>query len=146
VEELLLFLLHGLARLLLELLSSSFFDVFGDVLFEAIVGTVRRALTEPFLTSAIANPLWAGTGLLIMGGLAGALATLLFPTPLIARVLLPGSSLVIMPPIIGWMTRRCGRMLERHGQPGWFIASNAGGQCFGFALVAVRFLLVSHGV
>jgi hypothetical protein len=38
---------------------------------------------------------WAGIGLTI---------TLFFPTRLVAQVMLPGSSLLILPLVVGWMT------------------------------------------
>lgn len=143
MEELLLFLLYSIGTLIWEAFGWILFELFGHVLLEAFVQMGKRSLTEPFVASTLADPLWAVPGVLIMGGVAGTFITLLFNTRLITPVFVPGLSLVLMPLVAGYATRWLGRMFSGDGRERIYLVTYAGGAFFAFGLAALRLLLVS---
>ena len=134
MEELLLVVIRFLAPVLWEALLQTV----AEICFEVGLGSLK----EPFQPRSRAHPVFASIGLLLLGGLAGGLASWIFQARLMPPAPLPGASIVLSPLLTGWAMAEFGRWRERRGREASFAATFAGGAFFAFGMASVRLLLV----
>jgi hypothetical protein len=77
-----------------------------------------------------------------MGGLAGALTSLLWPTLILRPSPIPGISLLVSPLVSGLLMDRYGEWRERDGVQRSHLATFWGGALFAFSMALVRFLWI----
>jgi hypothetical protein len=102
--------------------------------------------SDEALAAIAASPLIAGSGLLILGGLIGAIITCIFQMRLIEHVPFPGSSLILMPLARGFVMNQYGGNRSNAGRKTPFFAIFGGGALFAFGLAAVRLVMISRFV
>lgn len=127
---------------ILELLLTGLWEVILQISGEALLESGFRAAGEPFRRRSRAHPVIAGLGVALLGGLAGALTSLVWP----ARVFQPGpirgASLFVSPFITGVAMDRYGRWREGRGVARSYLATFWGGALFAFSMALVRFVWV----
>lgn len=84
----------------------------------------------------------AGIGVAILGAIAGALASLLWPARILHPGPVPGASLLLSPLVNGLVMDRYGRWREGRGDERSTIATFWGGALFAFSMSLVRFVWV----
>ena len=87
------------------------------------------------------NKVLAAVGVALIGGLAGLVTSIVWPTRFFEPVL-PGASLLLSPLLSGFVMEGVGRWRERRQQTRSYIATYWGGALFAFAMASVRFLWV----
>lgn len=81
-------------------------------------------------------------GLVLLGGLAGFLTSLILPNRLFGFHGIKGVSIVLSPIITGLLMRRYGDWCDERGHPRSYFATFWGGALFAFGMAAVRYYLV----
>lgn len=84
------------------------------------------------------HPVFGGLGVLVFGGIAGALTTWLLPNRLFGTPALPGASLVLSPLLNGALMHYYGAWRAQRQLAHSFIATFWGGALFAFGFAAVR--------
>ena len=117
-----------------------FLQLVSELLFEFGVAS----LGEPFRIRTRAHPLVAGTGTLLIGGLAGGIVHLVWPMRIFQPGPIRGLSLVLSPIFTGVVMDRYGQWREARGQSRSYIETFLGGALFAFGMALVRFALVGR--
>jgi hypothetical protein len=89
-----------------------------------------------------AHPALPGLSAFLLGGLAGGVATWVWPMRLFGAGPLPGMSMIVTPVVDGLLMHAYGSWREQRGIERFFLASFWGGALFAFGVSLVRFLLV----
>ncbi len=89
-----------------------------------------------------AHPAIAAVGVVLLGGLAGLVTSLIWPTLIFRPGPVPGISLLVSPLISGLIMDRYGDWRERHGGERSYVATFWGGALFAFSMALIRFLWV----
>lgn len=114
-------------ELLLEVVLGPLFEL----LFSRLAGTAeRRRRGGPPLAAS-----------LLVGTAIGGLFSLVFPSPLLTP-LVPGSSLLVLPLLMGSTMRLFGRWRELRGHAATSFATVAGGSMMGLGIAGTRLLIV----
>ena len=111
---------------------------------EVLIELGFRSLGEPFRTRSRAHPVMAAIGIVLLGGVAGGLTSLIWPTRVFRPGPVPGASLVLSPLVTGAMMHRYGDWREDRGGRRSSIATFWGGALFAFSMASVRFLWVGR--
>jgi hypothetical protein len=82
----------------------------------------------------------AGVGVAALGGLAGVLTSLIWPTRIFRPGPLPGVRLLVSPFITGVVMDRYGQWREDKGGQRSYVATFWGGALFAFTMALVRFV------
>jgi hypothetical protein len=135
MEEVFFALLSASAELL--------FEVFFQVVLEAIVALILRSIRNVFEESNAINPILAAIGYLLFGIAFGIGSLRLFPHPLVHPSRFHGISLVISPVITGLIMSQVGIILRRKGKQAVRIESFGYGFTFAFGLAIIRFFFLS---
>jgi len=114
-----------------EILLQIVVEVLFELGFESIRESMRRRRR--------AHPVLALVGAALLGGVAGFVTSLLWPTRIIQTAPVPGVSLLLSPLLTGLVMDQYGRWRERHGS---YLATFWGGALFAFGMALVRFLWV----
>jgi hypothetical protein len=134
MEEIVAAIFSGIAELL--------FEVFFQVIVEAVAALIARSFRSLFEKSNVINPVLAALGYLIFGLTIGAVSLHLFPHPLIHPSRFHGISLVISPVITGLVMSQIGVVVRRKGGQPVRIESFGYGFTLALGLAAVRFMFL----
>lgn len=115
-----------------------------QIVVEGALEIVWHALGEPLQTRDRAHPVLAAIGLVILGGLAGAVTCLIFPTRLFWVGRIPGASLILSPVFTGAAMEYYGRRRRARGGSPSYMATFWGGGLFAFGMALFRFLWVGR--
>src|SRR2546425_679999 len=96
-------------------------------------------ITRDTLVITRGRPIVAGVGVVLLGGLAGVLTSLIWPARIVRPGPLPGASLFVSPVITGVVMDRYGQWREDHGVARSYVATFWGGALFAFSMALVRF-------
>jgi len=130
------------ADLLLELLGA-LLEILGEALLQLIFELVVEVLSELIQNLRERGPVFSSMGLGFAGAAAGFLSVRLFPHRLVvARVVLPGASLLLAPLATGFAMYFLGKGLRRLGREPTDLASFRGAAIFAFAMALIRWWLV----
>jgi hypothetical protein len=131
MDEVLFALLSAAAELL--------FEVFFQVVVEAIVALIVRSIRNVFEVSNAINPILAAIGYLLLGAAFGIASLRFFPHPLVHPSKFHGISLVVSPVITGLVMSQVGIVLRRKGKQAVRIESFRYGFTFALGLAIIRF-------
>ena len=120
------------------------FEVFFQVVVEAIVALIVRSIENLFEESNAIHPTLATIGYLLMGIAFGIGSLRLFPHPLFHPSKFHGISLVISPVITGLVMSQVGIALRRKGKQAVRIESFGYGFTFALGLAIIRFIFVDR--
>ena len=115
-----------------------FLQVAAEILIELGFGSVRELLRQ----RTRAHPAVAGIGVALLGGLAGVLTSVIWPTRILRPAAFPGTSLLVSPLVTGLVMDRYGQWRERGGVERSTLATFWGGALFAFSMALVRFVWV----
>ena len=107
-----------------------------------LVELVSAVIGEPFRRGSRAHPVIAGLGTFLLGGLAGALANLVWPMRVLRVGPVRGASVVLSPIVVGTIMERYGQWREGRGRARSFLDTFWGGAVFAFSMALVRFVWV----
>ncbi|MBB5339918.1 hypothetical protein [Tunturiibacter gelidoferens] len=133
MDEFFLALLSAAAELLYEV----FFQVVTEALVAFIVRSIRNVLKE----STAINPILAAIGYLLLGIAFGIASLLLFPHPIFHPSKFRGISLLVSPVVTGLVMSQVGIVLRRKGKQTVRIESFGYGFAFAFGVAIVRLLV-----
>lgn len=125
-------------ELVLTTIGEIVIQLVAEILIELGYGSIGASLRS----RSKAHPAMAAVGVVLLGGLAGVLSSLIWPTLILRPGPVPGMSLLISPLINGLVMDRYGEWRERHGRERSFVATFWGGALFAFSMALVRFLWV----
>jgi hypothetical protein len=131
MDEVFLALLSAAAELL--------FEVFFQIVLEAIVAFIVRSIRNVLKESTAINPILAAIGYLLLGIAFGVASLLLFPHPIIHPSKFHGISLLVSPVITGLVMSQMGIVLRRKGKQTVRIESFGYGFMFAFGVAIIRF-------
>jgi hypothetical protein len=114
-----------------EVLSQIVVELLVELGFESMGESVRRRHR--------AHPVVALVGAAVMGGVAGLLTSLIWPTRFLQPGPLPGVSVIVSPLVTGLVMQQYGRW---RGPESSYLATFWGGACFAFGMALVRFVWV----
>jgi hypothetical protein len=134
MDEVFLALLSAAAELL--------FEVFFQVVVEAIVALIVRSIRNVFEVSNPVNPIPAAIGYLLLGVAFGIASLRLFPHPLVHSSKFHGISMVVSPVITGLVMSQVGIVLRRKGKQAVRIESFGYGFIFALGLAIIRFFFL----
>ena len=86
--------------------------------------------------------MFAGTGIAVLGGLAGLITSFLLPARILEPGPVQGASLFLSPLIAGLLMDRYGQWREGRGLARSYVSTFWGGALFAFSMALVRFVLV----
>jgi len=115
-----------------------FLQIIAEMLIEFGFGSVGESLRQ----RSRAHPVVAGVGVALLGGLAGALTSVIWPTRIFRPGPLPGTSLLVSPLITGLVMDRYGHWRESKGVGRSQVATFWGGALFALSMALVRFVWV----
>ena len=121
--------------ILLEFLLSGIFDVLLELVYQGFWAS-RDARGR-------AHPAFGGLGLIVLGGIAGGLTTLVLPTRILGAPALPGASLVISPLLNGGLMHFYGSWRVQQRLERSLLATFWGGALFAFGFALVRLATVT---
>lgn len=101
-----------------------------------------RSMGDSARQRSRAHPVIAVAGVLLLGGLAGVVTSLVVPFRIFPSTPLRGASLLLSPLATGAAMSVYGRWKERRGRERSFLASFWGGALFAFGMALVRFIWV----
>lgn len=127
---------------ILTMLWEVLVQLFGGLLIEAGFSS----LGEPFRKRSKSHPLLAGAGVLILGGLIGALTRLAWPERIFQPGPVRGLSLIVSPLVTGMAMHRFGEWCEGRGLSRSYIDTFWGGALLAFGVALVRFLWIADSV
>jgi hypothetical protein len=125
-------LLYGAAELL--------FEVFFQVVVEAILALIVRSMRDVFEKPSVIGPILAAVGYLFLGIIFGIASLHLLPHPIFHPSKFHGISLVISPIFTGLAMSQVGSMLRRHGKQAVRIESFGYGFTFALGMALIRFI------
>jgi len=134
MDEVFLALLSAAAELL--------FEVFFQLVLEAIVALIVRSIRNVFEESSAIHPILAAVGYLLLGTVFGMASVRLFPHPLFHPSKFHGISLVISPVITGLVMSQVGALIRRKGRQAVRIESFGYGFTFALGLAMIRVIFV----
>lgn len=126
------------------MIGSILFDGLFQLLVELGVEVGGRSIRGPFERRENAHPFFAGAGMLLFGGIAGLLLTLVFRRRFFPVSPLPGASLVLSPLLNGVVMEYYGRWRERRTGTRSYLATFWGGALFALGMASVRFLMTQR--
>jgi hypothetical protein len=130
----------------LEELLLLFFQIVGDILFQALLEILCEFVFAAFKAAfdrPTHAPALAAFGLFLVGSLVGGLSLLIWPDRFLPTSPIPGISLLIAPLAVGLIMHAWGRFRRSRGRVTTNLASVAGGAAFAFGTALVRFVWVS---
>jgi hypothetical protein len=130
---------------LLTLLSEvvgMLFEVFIQVIGEAIVALVVRSIRNVVAESQETSPVLAAAGYLLLGVACGAVSVFFFPHPLIHPSKIHGISLLVSPVITGLIMAQVGLLLRRKDKNAVRIESFWYGFTFALGMAFIRFIFI----
>lgn len=127
---------------LLSAVAELLFEVFFQVVVEAVVALIVRSVRNVFEETNAINPILATIGYLLLGSAFGLASVRLFPHPFFQPSKFHGVSLVISPPITGMVMSQVGTMLRRKGKQAVRIESFGYGFTFALGVAIICFILV----
>jgi hypothetical protein len=127
-----------------EVLLTAIWEILLQLTGEFLLEVGFHAAGESFRRRSRAHPVFAGTGLVILGAIAGLITSLLVPARVLPPSPLPGVSLFLSPALTGLLMEAYGRWRDRRGRPRSYAATFWGGALFAFSMALVRFVLVGH--
>jgi hypothetical protein len=127
---------------LLSAVAELLFEVFFQVVVEALVALIVRSIRNAFQETNAINPILATIGYMLLGSAFGIASVPLFPHPFFQPSKLHGISLVISPIITGLVMSQVGIMLRRKGKQAVRIESFGYGFTFALGLAIIRFIFV----
>jgi hypothetical protein len=127
---------------LLSAVAELLFEVFFQVVVEAVVALIVRSVRNVFEETNAINPILATIGYLLLGSAFGLASVRLFPHPFFQPSKFHGVSLVISPLITGMVMSQVGTMLRRKGKQAVRIESFGYGFTFALGVAIIRFILV----
>jgi len=107
------------------------------------LGEFGEFIAAPFRPGKRANPVLAGVGMILLGGVVGLGFALLVPHRLIATHRLPGLSMVLAPAAAGVVMGGYGAWRRRRGGRPPALATFWGGALFMFSAALVRWVIVA---
>ena len=122
---------------------TALWEIFLQIAGEILTESGFRSLGEPFRRQTRAHPLMAGAGVMLLGGIAGAIASIVWPARILQPGPVPGASLLVSPLITGAVIDRYGRWKEDRGRVRSYLATFWGGALFAFGMALVRFVWVA---
>ena len=123
---------------------SAIWEIFLQLVGELLVEGGFQAAGESFRNRSRAHPVFAAIGLVLMGAIAGVLASLAWPSRVLQPGPVRGMSLVLSPITTGVVMDRYGQWREDRGGSRSYIATFWGGALFAFSMALVRFLWVGR--
>jgi hypothetical protein len=126
-----------------ELLLNFLWEIFLQIVGELLVEGGFRAAGESFRDRTRAHPVFAGIGIIVMGALAGVIASLVWPTRIFQPGPVRGVSLIVSPIVTGLVMERYGQWREDRAWSRSSLATFQGGALFAFSMALVRFLWVN---
>src|SRR5262245_55584774 len=93
-----------------------------------------HAIGESLRQRSRAHPVVAGVGVALLGGVAGVLTSLIWPTRILRPGPLPGTSLLLSPLITGLVMDRYGQWREGKGVGRSYVATCWSGALFAFSM------------
>jgi hypothetical protein len=127
---------------LLSAVAELLFEVFFQVVVEAVVALIVRSVRNVFEETNAINPILATIGYLLLGSAFGLASVRLFPHPFFQPSKFHGVSLVISPLITGMVMSQVGTMLRRKGKQAVRIESFGYGFTFALGVAIICFILV----
>jgi hypothetical protein len=122
-----------------ELLLSGIWELILQIGAEALIELGLESMGESVRRRRRAHPVLALVGAAVMGGLAGVVTSLVWPTRLFQSGPLPGLSLLLSPLVTGLVMHQYGRWRKGKGS---YLATFWGGAVFAFDMALVRFVWV----
>ena len=111
---------------------------------EILIDLGITSTSESFQQRSRAHPVLAGIGVLLLGGISGAMTRLVLPAPIFPPGPVRGLSLLLSPLVTGVVMDRYGAWRDGRGAPRSFVATFWGGALFGFGMALVRFVWVER--
>jgi multisubunit Na+/H+ antiporter MnhE subunit len=118
------------------------FEVFCQVVVEAVAALIARSFRNLFEESNVINPILAAIGYLILGLMIGAVSLHIFPHPLVRPSRFHGISLIISPLITGLVMSQVGVAVRRNGGKPVRVESFGYGFTLALGLAAVRLMFL----
>ncbi|MCI0567198.1 MAG: hypothetical protein L0Z52_03285 [Acidobacteria bacterium] len=126
----------------MELVLTMLWEIFLQIVAEVLIEFGFSSIGESLRQRSRAHPVVAGIGVALLGGLAGALTSLIWPTRIFPSGPLRGASLLLSPLITGVVMDRYGQWREGSGVARSYVATFWGGALFAFSMALVRFVWV----
>jgi len=126
----------------LEFLLTALWEIFLQVIAEILIEFGFASVGESFRHRSRAHPVLAGAGALLLGGVAGAIISLIWPTRIFQPGPVRGVSLFVSPLVTGVVMDRYGEWREGRGASRSYIATFWGGALFAFGMALVRLFWV----
>jgi hypothetical protein len=102
------------------------------------------AIGHSFQQRSRAHPVIAGIGVVLLGGLIGAAASVVLPDRVFDGASVRGASLILSPIIAGAAMEVYGRWCDKRGRARSYVASFWGGGLFALSMALVRFMWVGR--
>jgi hypothetical protein len=129
-----------------ELLLTALWEIFLQIVGQVLLEAGFRAAGESFSERTRVQPVFAGIGIIVMGAVAGAIASLVWPTRIFQPGPVRGLSLIVSPIVTGLVMERYGQWREDRGWSRSSLATFQGGALFAFSMALVRFLWVGRAI
>jgi cytochrome c biogenesis protein CcdA len=113
-------------------------QIVGEVLLELGFGAAGQSFRE----RTRADPVAAGIGVVLMGAVAGVIASLAWPRRILQPGPVRGLSLIASPIVTGIVMERYGQWREDSLRSRSYLATFWGGALFAFSMALVRFVWV----
>ena len=130
------------SRAVIEILAEIVVEILIQFVGELFAEFGIRSVGDALRHRDAVHPVLAGLGIVILGLLGGALASLVWPSRIFRQGPLPGASLLVSPLLNGFAMERFGRWRETRGRTRSHISTGWGGALFAFAMALVRFAWV----
>jgi hypothetical protein len=129
-------------EMILEFVLTAIWEILLQIVGEILVEFGFQSIGDSVRQRARLHPVFAGAGAALLGGLAGLLTSLVWPTRILQPGPFRGASLLVSPVITGLVMDRYGQWREDRGAGRSFIATFWGGAIFAFTMALVRFVWV----
>ena len=127
---------------IVEFVLTALWEILLQVLGEFLLEFGFRSMGESFRRRRRPNRFMSGVGVVLLGGLAGVLTSLIWPARMVRPGPLPGISLLASPMVTGVLMARYGKWQQDRGGRRSFVATFWGGAMFAFSMALVRFIWV----
>jgi hypothetical protein len=127
-----------------EFLANFVLQVIGQIVFEIAAEFGRQSVRQSIRTERSANPVLAGIGHLLLGGVAGGLSLLIFGSRLTDYRLFPGVSLLASPLCTGLAMYWLGELWRDRGHDLPTLFTFRAVALFAFGMALVRFLYIQN--
>jgi hypothetical protein len=131
-------------ELVIELILEAAGEVILQLLVEIAVECGFESVAHSLRGRQTANPFLAAIGLVILGALAGALTSWIYPRRVMPELGFSGISLLAAPLAAGIFMQAFGNWRTARGGDPTLLATFWGGTLFAFAMAAVRWMLVGR--